>query len=382
MQFNNGKHPRVPTVFPATFPIPRMRGIIVATLLAILASSPLGVLQEARAYQESKVVKPETDATPATVSSHQPPAPKSEEFSPIRVLPKMRPITDFAVVDATEGSETVLDDEMILGVEIKGETRAYPMNMINGPFREILNDEVGGKAIAVTWCFLCHNGIVYAREVHGEVLTFSVSGLLWKRNLVMVDEESDSLWSHMLGRSMQGEFQGTVLERLPVTMTTWKIWKSQHPETTVGILRRTSHRFQGDFYKAPQRFVIGFDNKSKARAWGFADLIKQPVLNEELNGIPVLVLFDAKSFTASLYSRSVDGQTLTFTQSDKHLRDRETGRIWDQLTGKQMGTDASLARLKRLPGVVSFAGSWKRFYPHSTFWGTHIDYGTTDAPEQ
>jgi len=377
MQFNNGGHPRGPTTFPRT----SLGRLITAFLLAILVGSPLGVRQAAMAYQDSEVVEPEIDADCGTASEQQPRVPESEKFSPIRVLPKMRPITDFAVVDATEASETVLDDEMILGVEIEGATRAYPLNMINGPFREILNDEVGEKAIAVTWCFLCHNGIVYARDVQGELLTFSVSGLLWKRNLVMVDEESDSLWSHMLGRSMRGEYEGTVLKRLPAMMTTWQKWKSQHPRTTVAILRRTSHHFQGDFYKAPQRFVIGFENKSKARAWGFADLIKQPVVNEVLNGIPVLVVFDATSFTASLYSRTVDGQTLTFTRREKQLIDRETGRMWDPLSGKQVGTAASSTQLKRLPGVVSFATAWKQFYPRSTFWGTNIEFGTADTPK-
>lgn len=365
----------------STMPTGRFVLPIVVTVSILAISFTLDGWQEAKAFQNGNAAKSKNGNAPVNASSKQSPDNAPEEFAPVRVLPKMRPITDFAVVNANEATETVLNDEMILGVEINGAARAYPLNMINGPFREILNDNVGGKTIAVTWCFLCHNGIVYSRDVQGEVLTFSVSGLLWKRNLVMIDEESESLWSHMLGRSMQGEFEGTVLERLPSKMTTWKKWKSQHPQTTVAILRRTSHRFQGDFYKMPQRFVIGFDNKSKARAWGFADLMKQPVINEVVDGIPVLISFDQESYTAALFNRTVDGQTLTFEKRDKQLIDRETGRVWDPLSGKQGGTHESRTRLNRLPGVVSFAAAWKRFYPHSTFWGAHIDYGTDDATE-
>ena len=39
--------------------------------------------------------------------------------------------------------------ERILGVFINGESRAYPLNLLSR--HEIVNDTVGGKAIAVTW---------------------------------------------------------------------------------------------------------------------------------------------------------------------------------------------------------------------------------------
>jgi hypothetical protein len=34
---------------------------------------------------------------------------------------------------------------------VEGKARAYPINMLTGPRREIINDELGGKAIAATW---------------------------------------------------------------------------------------------------------------------------------------------------------------------------------------------------------------------------------------
>ncbi len=41
--------------------------------------------------------------------------------------------------------------ELVLGVEVDGTARAYPINMLTGPNREIINDELGDKAIAATW---------------------------------------------------------------------------------------------------------------------------------------------------------------------------------------------------------------------------------------
>ena len=42
-------------------------------------------------------------------------------------------------------------NELVLGVVIGHQARAYPINMLTGPSREIFNDELGGQAIAATW---------------------------------------------------------------------------------------------------------------------------------------------------------------------------------------------------------------------------------------
>lgn len=41
------------------------------------------------------------------------------------------------------------DDDLVIGVEIGGEARAYSIPFLSG--HEIVNDTVGGRAIAVTW---------------------------------------------------------------------------------------------------------------------------------------------------------------------------------------------------------------------------------------
>ena len=43
------------------------------------------------------------------------------------------------------------DGDMVLGVVINGEARTYPVNYMNGPTNEVVNDILGGKAIAPTW---------------------------------------------------------------------------------------------------------------------------------------------------------------------------------------------------------------------------------------
>ena len=53
-------------------------------------------------------------------------------------------------VFAGRGAESKMDPaERVIGVSINGENRAYYINLMSR--HEIVNDTVGGKAIAVTW---------------------------------------------------------------------------------------------------------------------------------------------------------------------------------------------------------------------------------------
>ena len=48
-----------------------------------------------------------------------------------------------------EADEQMQDDELVIGVSIDGDSRAYSVNMLSR--HEIANDVVGGKSLAVTW---------------------------------------------------------------------------------------------------------------------------------------------------------------------------------------------------------------------------------------
>lgn len=74
------------------------------------------------------------------------------KFKPQVVIRRAFPaIVQPKTVSAKEASESVHAEELVLGVEVDGVARAYPINMLTGPQREIINDKLGGKAIAATW---------------------------------------------------------------------------------------------------------------------------------------------------------------------------------------------------------------------------------------
>ncbi len=87
--------------------------------------------------------------------------------------------------------------------------------------------------------------------------SFGVSGMLWHGVLVMYDRETDSLWTQLDGRAIEGDLVGERLEHVPSIFTTWSEWVAQHPDTEV--LHKPEDRREetasayADYFSDPER---------------------------------------------------------------------------------------------------------------------------------
>ena len=122
-------------------------------------------------------------------------------------------------------------DDLILGIVIDGDARAYPAKILD--HHEIVNDTVGGKPIAITFCPLCGSGVAMSRVMGDVVTEFGVSGILYNSDLVIYDRASNTLWSQIEGVAIAGPNTGQKLATLPVTMTRWSRWQKKHPVSKV-----------------------------------------------------------------------------------------------------------------------------------------------------
>jgi len=206
---------------------------------------------------------------------------------------------------------------------------------------------------------------VYAREIGGRTLTLAVAGVLWYGNLILIDEETESLWSQLLGEAEQGRLKGKKLRPLPSVLTDWESWRKQHPDGTVLLHTRTSVEFHRQFYEKGERFVLGVVLDQTARAWSFEQLKESRIVNDAVGGTAVLVTFDPVSATARLFARQLADRTLTFQRTAGGMSDLETGSTWDPATGQVLAGPLAGQRLAILPGVVSYEHVWRRFYPRS-----------------
>jgi hypothetical protein len=64
-------------------------------------------------------------------------------FNPVVIEKEPRPpIVNAPFIKANEVVDRVRPEELVLGIVIAGEARAYPINMLVGPEREIINDTI------------------------------------------------------------------------------------------------------------------------------------------------------------------------------------------------------------------------------------------------
>ena len=93
---------------------------------------------------------PDTTATqPAPTNT--PSVAASRDFEIVTLLRKdaIPAILEPEFLTVAEADEQMQDDELVIGVSIEEDSRAYSVNMLSR--HEIANDVVGGKSVAVTW---------------------------------------------------------------------------------------------------------------------------------------------------------------------------------------------------------------------------------------
>jgi len=73
------------------------------------------------------------------------------EFQPKKLMTPRKAIVDAPFITADQVKDQVDDSELVLGVVVEGQPRAYPINMLTGPAREIINDRIGETNFAATW---------------------------------------------------------------------------------------------------------------------------------------------------------------------------------------------------------------------------------------
>jgi hypothetical protein len=103
-----------------------------------------------------------------------------------------------------------ISDKGILVKGTKDSAKFYPLRILN--WHEVVNDEIDGRSIAVTYSPLTGTSAVFDRNISGEELTFDVTGMLYESNLVMFDTKTESFWSQNERRSIAGDYDNTNLD--------------------------------------------------------------------------------------------------------------------------------------------------------------------------
>jgi len=146
------------------------------------------------------------------------------------------PAADNPEVSSAEDATWLKDDDIVFGIEVNGEYRAYPRRIME--VREMVNDTLGGRDLGIPYCTLCGSAQAYFTDQLPEGIDRPIlrtSGLLIRSNKVMYDVNTFSVFDTFLGDAVTGPLaeKNLQLKQATVITTDWGTWKKEHPETTV-----------------------------------------------------------------------------------------------------------------------------------------------------
>jgi hypothetical protein len=292
--------------------------------------------------------------------------------------------------------------EPVAVVEVGGEARAYPLQILT--WHEIVNDEIDGVPIAVTYCPLCNSTVAFRRELKGESVEFGTTGMLRNSDLVMYDRNTESWWQQITAEAVVGELTGTRLDVLPSQILSWEEFQSLHPGGDV-LSRDTG--FDRDYGTNPyaaydtdpdsqpflfegepdrslppkERVAAIRTGKRSAVVYPFSRLAKEAPINDEIDGDSVVVFFDPEVTSAldsalisdgrsvgaaAVFERVVGGRALRFERGLEPgtFRDAQTGSVWD-MSGRATAGQLRGTCLERVTHDDQFWFALAAFYPRA-----------------
>ncbi len=307
------------------------------------------------------------------------------------------PIDDPLFDDLGTADLWLADASPVIALDVNGDARAYPLAILTR--HEIVNDVFGDLPVAVTFCPLCNSAIAFDRRVDGETLRFGVSGLLRHSDLIMWDDQTQSLWQQLTGEGLVGAHTGALLDIVPTQLVGYAAFRQRYPAGQVlspGPRRYGSNPYV-NYDSNPRPFlfmgelderlfaterVLGASLDGQTIAYPFSLLAEARVVNDRLADRDVVAFWqpgatsalDASSIDnsrdvgmAALFSRELEGRSLTFRAVDGAIMDEETGTEWNIFGGAVAGELAG-AQLQMLNAFPHFWFAWAAFYPDTALY--------------
>lgn len=284
----------------------------------------------------------------------------------------------------------------VLVFEHNGIARAYPLAMMTR--HEIVNDEIDGLPIAVTYCPLCNSGIVFERRINDVTFRLGVSGLLRNSDMVMWDDVTQTWWQQFTGEGIVGEYAGVSLPMLSSAMVGFGVFAEQYPEGEVltresgyGTNRYGSNPYYGyDSTTQPFLFLGTLDSRLPATervlagviggepiAYPFTVLSAVNVINDAVGNKQVVAFWQSGATSAlddsnidasrdvgmaMLFNATLGDITYTFRYESGKIRDDQTNSTWN-VFGTAIDGELTGEQLRQELAAPHFWFAWAAFKP-------------------
>ena len=280
------------------------------------------------------------------------------------------------------------EEDLVTVLQIGDEIKAYPHPILD--YHEIVNDEIDNLPVAINYCPFTGTSMAWERTFDGLTTTFGVSGLLYNSNLMPFDRATETIWSQLALKGVNGELLGKSAIVHPMIEMPWKTWKNLFPTGKVlskntgfdlvyGDYPYLDFRTNNDFFVFPvtnndnrlpnKERVLGIIGTNETRIFrfnSFTEKEKIQVIHDFFMGSKIVIFGSAaQGIMGALSAKLADGTPLEFlpTVNEHNLLVDTNGNEWTILgkavSGELKGTQLDLPK--------SFMGYWFSFaifYPN------------------
>ncbi len=229
---------------------------------------------------------------------------------------------------------------------------------------------------------------MYAAEIDGKTYTFEASGSLWRDALVLMDRQTSSLWSQIMGEAIDGSMIGTTLEMIPSEFMNFSAVVEKYPQAK--FLKKDAKGDQGSYYDRyfsdPDRIGIfghtfeSEDMGAKSLALGLrlgrdavalpvAEVTKAATAKVELMDKVALVFYDPATKAAFAYSIDAENARKGKLAVEIDGSVKFNGKTY-AVADFRNGADG-LEGFEPMPLITTYWFAWKSFFPRTTvgkFW--------------
>lgn len=295
-------------------------------------------------------------------------------------------LSDPAFINVSQATY-LSDNDLVVGYRKGNDTRAYAHSILN--WHEIVNDDVSGDKLAVVYCPLTGTATGWSRMLTSGETTFGVSGLLYNTNVIPYDRKTNSNWSQLLLKSVNGSLNGTDASNLQVIETTWKTWKEMFPgskvlSTNTGFSRNYSSYPYGDYRtnnnnilfniqpddnRLPRKErVLGVIKDGKAKVYKFSSLAAgNGVIQDVFKGESLVIAGnEQKNIMVAFEKKLPDNSIPVFSMDNTGaglLKD-QFGNIWDAF-GIAVSGPLTGQKLKSPQFIIGYWMAFGSFYPNA-----------------
>lgn len=140
------------------------------------------------------------------------------------------------------------EDDVVLGINVKGDYRAYPVKILN--YHEVINDHFAAGEKTIAYCPLSGSYSMWDNTIKGIATTFGVSRYIYNSTHILYDRVSKGHWLPTIYACVNGELEGLEIEGQQMIALTWGKWKSMFPGSKVlESPVNTAFDYQVDLYE-------------------------------------------------------------------------------------------------------------------------------------